>query len=252
MDDPSANRAELAEALRFIRAINARLGGVGALRRRLDAWSRHWPKDRPITLLDVATGSADIPLACARWAERSGFDLRITAIDRHPTTLDLAREHLCGKPSAARIELVECDALKLMDRFAAGSFDYVHAGMFLHHLPEIEALTALRIMDRIARAGLVWNDLIRSRAGVFAIRLLTIGRAAMVRHDARVSVEAGFTPSEVLDAARRLNLSYTRLRWSLFTHRFTLAGEKPGAWSDAIISHEIKSEPALIDKKRRS
>jgi len=230
MDDPAADRAELEASLRFIRKINVRLGGAQALVGKLARWSKSWPTDRPVTLLDIATGSADIPLACRRWAQRAGFDLRITAIDRHATTLDLAREHVGGAEGVGGIELVEADALKLIDRFEPESFDYVHAGMFLHHLPEIEVMTVLRIMDRLARAGIVWNDLVRSRVGVAAIRVMTTGQPEMVRHDAKVSVEAGFTPSEVRELARRLDLDYAALRWSLLKHRFTLSGEKPGAW----------------------
>lgn len=225
MDDPGASREDLDASLRFIRAVNARLGGSRALIGHLKRWSRRWPADRPVTLLDIATGSADIPLAARQWATGAGFDLRITAIDKHETTLSLAREHVAD---ADGIELVCADALRLADRFEPGSFDYVHAGMFVHHLPDIEALTMLRIMDRLARTGLVWNDLVRSRLGVGVIRLLTIGRNEMVRHDALVSVRAGFTPRDVRDIARRLDLNYCRLRWSVLTNRFTLAGEKPG------------------------
>lgn len=227
MDDPAIPRDELAESLRFIRIVNRRLGGVRAVLHHLNRWSRRWPRDRPVTFLDIGTGSADIPLAARRWATARGFDLRITAVDLHPTTLELAREHIAGVDG---IELRRADALTLADQFPPESFDYVHAGMFLHHLPDIEVMTALRIMDRLARAGIIWNDLIRSRLGVAAIRLLSLGAPPGVRHDARVSVEAGFTPRDVRDFARRLDLHYTRVRWNLFTHRFTLAGEKRAVW----------------------
>lgn len=228
MDDPAAPRGELDTALRFIRGVNARLGGSAALVNHLRRWSARWPKDRPVTLLDIGTGSADIPLVAVRWARNAGFDLRVTAVDRHETTLDLARAHVADEPA---IELVRADALSLTDRYEPRSFDYTHAGMFLHHLPDVEVLTALRIMDRLARAGIIWNDLVRSRIASVAIRLLTTGQPEMVKHDARVSVRAGFTPAEVRDTARRLDLTYCRARWGLFTQRFTLAGEKPGAWA---------------------
>lgn len=229
MDDPTIPREELAESLRFIRAVNRRLGGTRAVIAHLSRWSRRWPQDRPITFLDVATGSADIPLAVRRWGVERGFDIRVTAIDNHETTLALAREHIAGVDG---IEIAHADALALAERFNAQSFDYVHAGMFLHHLPDIEVLTALRIMDRLARAGIIWNDLVRSRLGVVAIRFLTLGAPPGVRHDARVSVEAGFTPREAREYARRIDLDYAHMRWSLLTHRFTLAGEKSGAWPD--------------------
>lgn len=230
MDDPAADRGQLDRALGYIRAVNKRLGGVRALIGRLERWCQRWPTDRPITLLDIGTGSADLPLETVRWARRRGFDVRVTGIDVHATTLELAREHIGREPDLAeRIELVRADALELGERFHAGSFDYVHAGLFLHHLSEVRVMTVLSIMDRLASRGIVWNDLVRSPAARGVIHLLTIGREPMVRHDARVSVEAGFTRAEALDLARRLDLGYCTYEWSLLTHRFTLAGEKPGA-----------------------
>lgn len=229
MDAPGVPRERLASALGFIRGVNRRLGGVSALLGPLRAWSARWPAGRPVTLLDIGTGSADLPLAARRWAQSRGIDLRITGVDNHPTTLDLAREHVGGEPG---IELIQADALSLMDVYSDRSFDYVHAGLFLHHMDtELNILTMLRIMDRLSARGLVWNDLVRSRVGLAAIRLLTLGQSRMVRHDASVSVKAGFTRREVLDLAGRVDLGYCRYAWNPFTHRFTLAGEKPDAWA---------------------
>ena len=235
MDDPGVSRTDLDLSLRYIRAVNRRLGGVSALRRHLAAWSADWPRDRPITLLDIATGSADLPIAAVRWARRKGFDLRVTGIDLHPTTLELAREHIarCDTSDlrlAASIDLRQQNALRLMDHVPPGSFDYVHAGLFLHHLPEIEVLTVLRIMDRIARAGIIWNDLVRSPIGYAAIHVLTLGTPRIVRHDATVSVRAGFTRREAIDLATRAGLAHPRYRWSLLTHRFTVTSTRRGAW----------------------
>lgn len=232
MDDPDVPSDALGASLAYIRHVNRHLGGVDALVGQLKEWSRHWEPSQTITLLDIATGSADLPVEAMRWALSEGFDLRITAVDVHEKTLEFARQHVAqaseGDPRIGQaIELAQDDARRLMDRYEANSFDYVHAGMFLHHLPEIEVLTVLRIMDRLARRGIVWNDLVRSRVAHVAIRLLTRGQPEIVRHDARVSVEAGFSKAQVRDYARRVDLNYCRYSWSFFNQRFTLAGEKP-------------------------
>jgi len=232
MDDPGVDAVELAKALAFIRKVNLRLGGVKALTNHLENWSKSWPKGHEVTILDIATGSADIPVEVVRWASKRGAKVRITAVDIHETTLESAREHVQRELGAdAPIDLVQIDAKELVDRFGPLSFDYVHAGMFLHHLTEIEILTVLRIMDRLAVRGLVWNDLVRSRVAMAGIWALTLGQSDMIKHDARVSVRAGFTRKEVRDYARRTSLGYCRYRSNFFTQRFTLAGEKQGAWA---------------------
>ena len=231
MDDPAVDRSQLDRALGFIRGVNKRLGGIKALIEHLDRWSADWPQNTPISLLDIGTGSADLPLEARRWALGRGFDLQITALDLHATTLELAGDHINQEPELAEgIDLVLGDALKLTDTFGPGSFDYVHAGMFLHHLKEVQILTVLRMMDRIARRGIIWNDLIRSRRGAVVINLMTLGREQIIRHDARVSVDAGFTKSEVLNFAKRVDLGYCDYRWSLLANRFTLAGQRHKAW----------------------
>lgn len=231
MDDPRATREDLAVTLRFIRLVNRRLGGTAALLRHLQSWSSRWPRDRDITLLDLGTGSADIPIAAVRWARRAGYALRITAVDLHPGTLDLARGHIAANPDVAdHISLLHADALRLSDKFPARSFDYVHAGMFLHHLGDVEVRTALAIMDKLASRGIIWNDLLRSRIALTAANILTLAAPRFVRHDALASIRAAFTPAEVRDIARRLDLGYAGIHTSFFVQRFTLAGEKPGAW----------------------
>lgn len=222
MDEPGIDRGELAMTLRFIRFVNRRLGGAGAALRHLARWSRGWPVERPLRILDVATGSADIPLAIAEWARRAGRRVHITAIDRHPTTLALAREHVGERED---ITLLQADALRLTDQFAVGEFDVVHAGMFLHHLDDIQVITVLAIMDKLASRGIIWNDLVRGPIEKGAVRLMTFGLPAHARHDAVVSVEAGFTRQEALDLARRAGVRRPTFHRHLFG-RFTLTSLK--------------------------
>lgn len=243
MDDPNVPRADLAESLAYLRGVNRRLGGSRALIRLLEGWSSRWRRGETITLLDVATGSADIPVAARRWALVRGFDLRITGIDAHALTLELAREHLSrvaeSEPEVARgIRLVRADALRLVEEFGGDSFDYAHAALFLHHLSDIEVATVLRIMDRVSRRGIVWSDLVRSRFIWWMTRVATLGQPHIIRFDARVSIEKGFTKREVLAYARRLDLGYTRYRRDGLLYRFTLSGEKP--WS-AMMSDGARS-----------
>ena len=227
MDAPDAPREELADALAYLRWVNRRLGGTRALIANLERWSARWPRGRTITMLDLGTGSGDIPLEAVRWARTRGIDLRVTGLDVHDATLDLAREHCKGED---RVTLVRGSALELASLFPAGSFDYVHAALFLHHLRDIGVLTVLAGMARVARRGVVWSDLHRSRFHRLMVNCFLVNANAMVRHDARVSVEAGFTKREVVDLAQRTDLGFARYHRPPLWYRFTLAGERPGCW----------------------
>jgi len=227
IDEPGVSREDLEASFDYIRMVNSRFGGSRALIRHLAEWSRRWPKDRPVTMLDAGTGSADIPLAARAWARTAGFDLRVTALDLHESTLELARAHVRGD---AGIAVAKGDALALGEMFEPGQFDYVHAGMFLHHLTDGQVETVLRGMDRVARAGVVWNDLHRSRLHRAFIGMMVLGKARIVSHDAKASVAAGFTREDCEGFARRLGLGYLKYERRPLWYRFTMAGEKEGAW----------------------
>ena len=112
-----------------------------------------------------------------------------------------------------------------MGHFKPGSFDYAHTGMFLHHLSDIEVMTALRIMDRLATQAVIWNDQLRGVVGRIGARLLTLGAPNMVKHDKIVSVAKGFTKQEAIALARRADLNNPTYQSCLW-QRFTLISEK--------------------------
>src|SRR5437773_12475317 len=92
MDAPDADPDVLRDSLVFIRRVNRLLGYTRATLWHLKRSSRRWKRGDRITLIDFATGSADIPRAILRWGDRRGFDLRIVGVDLHGATVRMARE----------------------------------------------------------------------------------------------------------------------------------------------------------------
>lgn len=225
MDDPRASREDLLTFVRWLDVHNRLLGVNRTLLRHLGRWSARWPKGATIKVLDVGTGGGDVPLALARWGRERGLNVRVTGIDLHPTTAAIARERCAADD---RVTIVEGDALKIRDLFGVSSFDYVHASLFLHHLSEIRCLTLLAAMEQVAARGVVWTDLVRSRAMRVLVGLGASVAPSIVRRDAIVSVAAGFTRREALDLAARVDMGFLRYRRSGLLYRFTLAGERPG------------------------
>jgi SAM-dependent methyltransferase len=170
----------------------------------------------PITVLDIATGSADLPADMLRWSRRRGLALRCVGLDLHPTTLAVAREWVPEVP------LVRGDALRLP--FADGSFDVATCGMFLHHLDTRQAVQVLREMERITRRGWIVADLLRRRRALAWITLLTLLAGPMVRHDARTSVRQAWSPAEARALARQAGVAAEYRE--VFGHRFLLMRRK--------------------------
>lgn len=221
MDDAAVDPADLRRSLTFIRRTNTLLGYTRATVRHLERFSRNWSPGQTVRILDVATGSADIPRAILRWAGRRGFDVRIVALDLHASTLALARAP-GGRPTPG-LRFVRGDATRLP--FADGGFDYALTAMFLHHLDDGAAVQVLREMSRVSRRGIVAADLLRHRRAYAWITLLTLFAGDMVRHDARASVAQAFTKAEVLALRDRAGVGFADY-FRHFGHRFVLAGER--------------------------
>jgi ubiquinone/menaquinone biosynthesis C-methylase UbiE len=218
MDAPDVDPEQLARSLRFIQRINRLLGYTRLTLHYLKRFTRNRNATQPLTILDVATGSGDIPRAIFAWADRRRIDVRITAVDVHAKTIRLARRE------TANLRAIQADARILP--FADKSFDYVHCAMFLHHLSETDAIKVVQEMNRLARRGIILTDLLRSPRAYAWITLFTLFANPMVVHDARVSVAQAFTEPEILAICRAAGLNEITYHRH-FGHRFVIAGERP-------------------------
>lgn len=199
MDRAGNTPSELSGALDDIHAVNRLLRGSRILVDAVRPFLLARTDGLPLSVLDVGTGGADIPIDLVREARRLNRQVRIVAVDRDPVTLDYAR----GKTAATReIEIIAADAFALP--FAAGSFDLVTASMFLHHFAHDDAVRLLVEFRRIARAAVVVNDLERHVVpwAMIGIVARITRRHPMFVHDAPLSVLRGFTRDELLAAAR--------------------------------------------------
>jgi ubiquinone/menaquinone biosynthesis C-methylase UbiE len=219
MDEPEADPEQLRRSLRFIRRVNSWLGYTRSTLSHLKRFSRSWKPGQRIDIIDLATGSADIPRAILKWAGSRGFDVHIVGVDRHALTAQTAET--C-QPDP-RLRIVQADVFDLP--FAPGSFDYALTAMFLHHLQDAQATRVMRSMNHLARRGVIVADLLRHYRAYAWISLFTALANPMVRHDARVSVAQSFRKSEVLGMRDEAGLNFARY-YRHFGHRFVLAGEK--------------------------
>jgi ubiquinone/menaquinone biosynthesis C-methylase UbiE len=224
MDAPVDDPAELAENFRDIERVNRLLGGTSIILRHLPALIPPAPAG-PITILDLATGSADIPLAVVRWAKRRHLDVQVIASDYAPDILDVARARCAGESGIALTEY-DARALPLPNQ----SVDIVLCSLALHHFDPADAVRVLREMHRLGRRGFIVNDLRRERlafaAAWVAAHLTTRNR--LTRHDAPLSVRRAYTPAELaglLDQAGVDGASITTHPW--FRMAAVARGERP-------------------------
>jgi ubiquinone/menaquinone biosynthesis C-methylase UbiE len=223
MDELAQDPGELERSLRDLREVNRWLGGTRVVLHHLAGLVRRHPRAE-YRILDIATGSGDIPLHVARWARAEDVQVAIVATDNHPTTLELARTHTAAEP-AIRVEVA--DALKLP--YPDESFDVVLFSTALHHFDdERDCIRVLREMHRVCRIGFIVNDLARSRPALLGARLLAITfwrTHPVTRHDGPLSVRRAFTPAELRSLAARAGFANGRVE-AHFPFRLALVVEK--------------------------
>lgn len=208
LDTPGQNPVELSGLLSDIRRTNRRFGGYPLVLHYLDRFLPHLPAG-PISLLDVATASADVPRAIAAWARRRQLRMRIAALDASRDILELARYGIDAYPE---ITLVRGDALALPvpDR----AFDVVICGLALHHFADDQAVRVLQEIDRVARFGFIVNDILRTWSAYLGAWLDTrfLSRNRLARHDGPLSVLRSFTLEEFRAMVRKAGLSDVEVR----------------------------------------
>jgi ubiquinone/menaquinone biosynthesis C-methylase UbiE len=196
LDAEHLDARELAINLREMAMLNRLPGGTGDSVRAVE---RLLGDQSAATVLDIGTGSGDFVRRLRRRRQ-----VEVIAADLRPEVLEIARRNLAG---ISHVSLMEADArhLPLADR----EVDVVHASMLIHHLDPDDAIAALAEMRRVARLGVVINDLRRGLLAFATISaaVLALSRGRYTRHDGVLSARRAYTVAELDTLAAKAGMS---------------------------------------------
>lgn len=211
---------DVAHSLNDLRRINRFLGGSNVVLTAFSSWLER-TSPRQVSVLDVGTGSADIPMEVAKLCMRRGIEPFIAGVDISARNLRVSRAKL-GVSSA--IQLVQGDSMKLP--FAERSFDFVTASLFLHHFRDDDVVRLLADFRRVARRGIIVNDLVRNRVPYWFTRVAGpfLSWGFLTRNDGPVSILRGFTTGEMNDLARRAGLRRVAIK-RVFPYRLQVVAD---------------------------
>jgi 2-polyprenyl-3-methyl-5-hydroxy-6-metoxy-1,4-benzoquinol methylase len=185
---------ELAVSLESLRMLNKYFGAYSLVRHFVRRWLE---PGRTYRLLDLATGSGDIPRMIVDWARRHQVSVRIDAVDLNPATLEIARKASAAYPE---IQFVRADARNYCE---AMTYDVVTCSLALHHFSELDAMKVLRRACELSHDKVLVADLERTWFTWVCVQAVTLiaARDAMTRHDARLSVKRAFSYYELGELA---------------------------------------------------
>ena len=214
LDRPDCDPALAAASYRFMEVVNCHFGGIRIVRRFLAAETAGRHDGAPLRILDIGSGSCDIPLAVSRWARANGIPLHFTCLEMAGHAADIAHRQLARAGDPA-VQLLQED---VFTHQPAEPYDCAVASMCFHHFSNAQILTLLQKLRDFVLNRVLINDLRRSRLASLAARLLLTGTGAPtgVRHDALLSVRRGFKISELSTLLRQLHsvrVSVEPARW---------------------------------------
>ena len=210
MDRPQPISADLASDLENLRQLNRYFGSHRLVLRFMRRWLQ---PDRPLRLLDLATGSGDIPRLLVDYARQIGASLQIDAVDYQASTIAIARRLSVGYPE------IEYHCADVLEFASADSYDVVCCSLALHHFSDDDAVRVLRRCRELSRRFVLVADLRRGWLATIGVYLLTalVFRDPMTKRDGRTSAERAFSSAEFRELARRAG-------WKGFAHgRFLFA-----------------------------
>jgi 2-polyprenyl-3-methyl-5-hydroxy-6-metoxy-1,4-benzoquinol methylase len=205
MDRPQPVSPELERDLKRLRQLNRWFGSYRLISRFVRRWIK--PGDN-MRIIDLATGSGDIPRLIVDYAREIGAKVEIHALDQQPATVEIARKLTAAYPE------ISYHATNILDWSPAEAYDIVLCTLALHHFSDEEAVTVLRRCRESSRNFVLVSDLRRGLLATVGVYLLTalVFREPMTRYDARLSAERAFSFSEMRKLA-------VRAGWQNFGHR---------------------------------
>jgi len=195
MDDPYCDLAKLHRTYAQFQIVNRVVAGwQHTYRHQLRPVLQH---DRTNTLLDIGAGGADVTRAIARWAQRDGFALRVTAADPDDRAYSWAQQH---DPDGA-IEFRRALSSELVAQ--GHTYDLVISNHLLHHLSDDELDGLLHDSTQLARTRVVHSDIRRSQAAytLFSVGTLPFFPGSYIREDGLISIRRSYTENELRAAA---------------------------------------------------
>ncbi len=200
LDRFDCDAALAAASYRFMEIVNRYFGGIRQVRLFLAGAAAGNLGGNPLRILDIGSGSCDIPLAVSRWAESRGLCLQFTCLETGRHAAAMARRKIARARDPA-VQLLQQD---IFCHQPTEPYDYAVASMCFHHFSDARIVSLLRRLRGFVRRGVLINDLRRSQGALLAAGLLSAASPAGVRHDALQSIRRGFKVGELAVLLRQV------------------------------------------------
>jgi 2-polyprenyl-3-methyl-5-hydroxy-6-metoxy-1,4-benzoquinol methylase len=210
MDDFSLQGKDLKEALDQIARINQLLGGNKVTLHGVKKILKNLDRTKTITIADIGCGNGDMLRMLARFSQRKNYTFKIIGIDANDFTINYAKTLSASYPN------IEYQCMDIFSEdFKLVKYDIVLCTLTLHHFTDDEILNIITIFKKNAAAGIIINDLHRSKTAyrLFEMICFIFNLSSMSRKDGLVSILRGFKKKELEEFSKKTNLKNYTINW---------------------------------------
>ena len=218
LDTEDYTEKDLEENLKDIRFWN-RIFGVHALMLRYIKKIIGKYNLSKIKILDVGTGSGDIPRCIVKYLRNKNIPVKILAIDSNPITVKIAKEY------TKDYQEIMIKKRKVQDLSIKEKFDIVLFNLTLHHIAQNQRINILNKLYSITSKSLIVSDLNRSLYAYWTVKLLTplLTKNYLSRHDAPLSVLKSMTKSELQNLVSATKIKDFEIKKHMLFRNFLVA-----------------------------
>ncbi|MCC6797423.1 MAG: methyltransferase domain-containing protein [Candidatus Hydrogenedentes bacterium] len=209
------------QALAGLRRINVLSLTVRHLWRPIQEFARN--ANRPIRVLDLASGGGDVVLGLSRRARRAKLPIEVHGCDLNQEAVDQANARAASLGIDAQFFV--CD---IVANPVPRGYDVVTNTLFMHHFERHDAQRVLEAIRAAQPKRVLVSDLVRSTPGFLLAHLAcyALTRSYVVHYDGPRSVAAAFTVSEFSALANDAGLTNHTIR-NTWPFRFLFRWDTP-------------------------
>jgi 2-polyprenyl-3-methyl-5-hydroxy-6-metoxy-1,4-benzoquinol methylase len=221
MDLPFERKEDLYENLAEIELINKLTGGPAttfvALKKLLQG------RKEEVHIVDVGFGGGDMLQYILDHQNELSCKVKLTGVDLLPEAMEYAiMAHPDLKTSAVLKVQDYRDFLK-----EGNKVDIVIAGLFCHHLTDVQLIEFFSFIQEYCRIGGLINDLHRHPLAYYGIKIPTMifSKSRFTINDAPLSVLRGFHHQEIECLMKKAHIENFQIKWRwAFRYIINIAG----------------------------
>ena len=185
---------------RLMKWVNRFGGGAKAVMNYLAREISLNGNSRCIKILDIGSGTCDIPLAILKWARNRPQNIEFTCLETNQTALKIATENI----KRSGFDAIELKDKSIFEFDCRQHFDYAVGSMFFHHFQDEQILNLIKKLRSYMVNSILINDLRRNLMSYTCCRILACSFSKGLKHDVLLSIRKGFKSEELSHLLSRI------------------------------------------------